>query len=317
MTHLSKWVVAICFVLIFIDPTLAQENPNGPFFGVIGTDTPQLLVPSLIASPAEEYNGTFSPDGTIFFYTTDIPENAYVSMTRMNQDGSWTKPTIAPFSGEYSDYDPLFNPDGSRLYFTSSRPAPDNEDSGIWYVNRLQQGWSAPVQVVLSADESQEFFSSLTRSGKIYFNIWSTGKVFEATPDGDGFNIVPLPPVVNADYDKGDPFISPDEDYLIFRGYRSDQKGGGDLYITYKTEDSWTEPKNLDGPINSESQEMCPYVTSDGKLFIFASARISNKVETGPGESVKAIHDKYESYDNGEQNIYYMSASFIERLRPD
>ncbi len=294
---------------------LAQQ-PSGPYFGVTPTEEPQLLAPSLIAAATEEYNGTFSPDGKAFFYTTDTEGRGFITMTTMESDGSWTSPVIAPFSGVYSDYDPIFNPEGTRLYFSSRRPAVEGGISGIWFTERENNSWSEPTEIVLTTDGEQEYYNSLTRSGTLYFSIWSARKIYKAEGVGGNLQISALPEVVNDEYHKTDPFISPDEDYLIFRGYRPDRLGRGDLYITYQIDGSWTEPVNLGRPINSESHESCPAVTTDGRMFIFASARFSEKLATQPGESLEVIHDKFRSYNNGRLNIYYMSTSFIERLRP-
>ncbi len=38
------------------------------------------------------------------------------------RDHRWTSPRVLSFSGEYSDGDPAFTPDGKRLFFTSLRP---------------------------------------------------------------------------------------------------------------------------------------------------------------------------------------------------
>jgi len=288
---------------------------RNPFFGVNPTNTPQLLAPDLLASPAEEYNGAFSPDGKAFYYTTDIPENAFITFTYLQADNTWSKPQVAPFSGYYSDFDPLSSPDGSKLFFSSSRPLPDNQNSKIWYVERTENGWTEPQSVTLTGSENNEFHSSITTQGDIYFNIWSTGNIYKASPSDTGYVVAALPDSFNADYNQGDPYISPDEDYLIFRGYRGDSYGRGDLYISFKINDSWTEPENLGEPINSAANEMCPMVSPDGKLFIFASSRITERVLPDPLDPITKVQDKFTSYNNGMMNIYYQSADFIAELR--
>ena len=345
LTHITKHInilaeilqmkyVYILLVSIIVFSSCHQETDNliasrieeqniitegilvmNPFFGVEPIDKPQLLAPNLIASLAEEYNGTFSPDGKEFYYTTDIPENAFITFTELKENNKWSEPKVASFSGKYSDYDPLFSPDGSKLFFSSRRPLPDNKNSHIWYVEKINEKWGEPQPVTLTGSENNEYYSSITNEGTIYFNIWSTANIFKAKKSGSNYEVEKLPEVINANYDKGDPFISPNEDYLIFRGYRKDSYGRGDLYISFNINNKWTYPENLGEPINSSAHEMCPSVTSDGKIFIFASSRISEKFRTKPLESIKRVQKKYQTYDNGELNIYYMSASFINDLR--
>ncbi len=293
--------------------TTEKLGPKGPFFGVEPTDEPQLLAPELLASLTTEYNGTFSPDGTKFYYTTDIPSNAYITFTQMQADSTWSAPQIASFSGTYSDFDPLYAPYGKRLYFSSSRPKGDNENSKVWYVEQQGDVWSDPVRVMLTGEEDNEYYSSLTNSGIIYFNIWSKGDIYRAVPKDSIYEVELLPDVINAGGDKGDPFIDPNEEYLIFRGY-DDSLGRGDLYISFNIDGEWTSPENLGEPINSRSHEMCPWVSQDGKLFIFASGRIRDDLEVKALDPIANVHEK-SRYDNGALNLHYMSADFIKELR--
>ena len=119
---------------------------------------------------------------------------------------------------------------------------------------------------------------------------------------------------MNSKNGEGDPFISPDEDYIIFRGYNN-SLGLGDLYISYLVEGQWTSPENLGEPINSAYHEMCPYVTTDGRFFIFASNRIETRYASLPNEGLESVRKKHQTADNGALNIYYISADFIEEKR--
>lgn len=288
---------------------------ENPFFGIAATDTPQLLAPKLLASPLNEYNGTFSPDGTLFYYTTDSPNHAYITFTQMKADSSWSEPKIASFSGKFPDYDPIFSLDGERVYFSSRRPKDGTKKSRVWYVERQDSLWGSPRAVTLTDGEDNEFYSSLTKEDILYFNIWAKGDIYRAVLLDSVYQVEPLPSIINSGGDKGDPFISPDEDYLLFRGY-DDSLGRGDLYISFNIQGSWTAPENLGEPINSEAHEMCPWVSHDGKFMVFASGRVlQDKVETIPLEPIKKVYDSYDNHDNGQLNLYYVSTDFIQRMR--
>ena len=84
--------------------------PSGPYFGLEGGDTPQVLLPGFISTTLYDLNGTFPPDGREFFFTAGGGET--IVHTRLQADGSWSAPEIAPFSGRYEEFDPLFSPDG-------------------------------------------------------------------------------------------------------------------------------------------------------------------------------------------------------------
>ncbi len=320
--HRVSLIFLVCILALIsckTEPELKTDIPRGPFFGASPEDHPQLLAPELLASPLEEFNGTFNPEGTEFYYTSVVQENfskGLISFTRLQEDQSWTAPAVAHFSGEADDYDPLFSPDGTKLYFSSRRPSNDTlpaYKSNIWFMEREGEAWSAPE--VLPFTENDDYYSSLTRNGTIYFNVWSTGNLFKAVPNGKKFQVQELDTTINRPYGQGDPFVSPDEDYLIFRGYGSDALGRGDLYISFNIDGKWTLPENLGEPINSQAHEMCPYVTTDGRMFIFASGRLSEPYDTRPLNGLAEIQQKFQSGDNGELNLYYMSTDFIERFR--
>ncbi|WP_395375909.1 TolB family protein [Marinicella sp. W31] len=297
---------------------------KGPFFGVVPDETPRLLAPNLIMSPFTEYNGAFNPAGTEFYYTISIPGKiqgfqGIIAYTQLKKDGTWSPPLIAPFSGEYSDYDPIFSPDGSKLYYSSRRPLPNKPESiqnNVWFVERNDHGWGQPQLIKLT--DKGNTYNSLTRSGTLYFNTWSTGEMLTADKKKDGtYEIKTLPFPVNSEgnYD-GDPFVSPEGDYLIFRRDRGQGTlGKGDLFITFNIKGVWTDPENLGEPINSKDHEMCPSVTPDGKIFIFSSNRKYADYQLNPNTPVIDIIDKYKSADNGRENIYYMSTGFIEKFR--
>jgi hypothetical protein len=79
-----------------------------PFMGMVPTDSPVLLFPDLIGSSLDEYNGTFSPDGREFFFTTNTPSQGIICYMSLDASGQWTEAEVAAFSGTYSEYDPLF-----------------------------------------------------------------------------------------------------------------------------------------------------------------------------------------------------------------
>jgi len=321
MYHLTRLHFVLILVLtLHISCTNRTEKeasiPYGPFLGMQATQTPQLLAPDLIASPMVEFNGTFTPNGKTFFYTSDIPNHGIIAFTEMNEDGTWTAPAVAPFSGSHSEYDPIFSPDGRRLYFSSRRPTEVYENktkSNIWWVEKDGDSWSDPTLILLA--DQDVYYSSLTLSGAIYFNIWSNGKLFKASPEGNSFQIDTLSDILHTQGNIGDPFVSPDEDYIIFRGYGEDSFGQGDLYISFNINGEWTARQNLGEPINSKDLEICPYVTPDRRFFIFASSRLQSPYSVKPSQAFSELQDKFRTSDNGELNIYYISADFIEKLR--
>lgn len=320
MTTYSRTFIILVIYLIqgCASPTEKESNTlRKPFFGIIPTDTLQLVAPNIVSSNLSEYNGTFSPDGTEFYYTVSFPGRSVISFMKLNPDDTWSNPAIARFSGEYSEFDPILSPDGTRLFFSSYRPIDSslkNSRVNIWYVDRIGDGWSLPQYISLT--ENGDYYSSATKSGTIYFNIWKTGDIYKAVKKDSSYSTEKISTTVNTDKAEGDPFISPNEDYLIFRGYDQEVSfGAGDLYISFNIGNQWTKPENLGETINSSEDEICPLVTSDGKLFIFSSNRFIEEFRPTALELLKPYKQRFTSFDNGAYNIYSISADFIEELR--
>ena len=156
---------------------------TGPYLAMQAATEPTALAPDLLSSPLTQYNGTFSPAGDLFFFTAEYGNDGAICMTHLQENNEWSTPVIAAFSGKWSDYDPLFSPDGSKLYFSSERPAnlgEDNTGTHIWVVERQDNGWGEPT--VIDLTKRGDYHSSITNSGDIYFNVWWNGHIYKASP---------------------------------------------------------------------------------------------------------------------------------------
>lgn len=70
------------------------------------------------------------------------------------------------------------------------------------------------------------------------------------------------------EYSVGHPTFSADGNIMIFVSDMPGGFGGSDLYVIYKDEEgNWSDPKNLGNIVNSEGNEMFPYLHTDGILF--------------------------------------------------
>lgn len=317
---MTRFLPILLILLIIINacecnPEKEREYLSNPFFGLIPTDSVQILAPEIISTDQFEYNGTFSPNGTEFYYSINLPNRAQIVFLELVND-IWSEPKFAAFSSEFSDVDPLFSPDGARLYFTSNRPISNStagSKNNIWFVEKTENGWGKPKFVALT--ENENFYSSITTHGDIYFNT-GNGDIFKATKTDSSHLIEKLPDLINLNKSVSDPFISPNEDYLIFRGNNLVNRVGiTDLFISFNIDNEWTEPLNLGEPINSSAREICPYITTNGEFFIFTSNRLIEEFETSPLQPINSFIDKSKSFDNGRWNIFYTSTKFIDKLR--
>ncbi len=180
--------------------------------GIEANDEPQILYPGVISTRFGEYNGTFNPEGTEFFYTLSIYQYDAILHTKMLPDSSWTQPELAPFSANNPEWDPLFSPDGNRLYYSSHRPIKPGAGTdicNIWFSERTSDGWGTPQHVPIHGPRQGNYYSSLTSNGDIYFNIWSTNDLFRAVKVDTGYVVEHLGDVINSDNGDGDPFHCP------------------------------------------------------------------------------------------------------------
>lgn len=63
------------------------------------------------------------------------------------------------------------------------------------------------------------------------------------------------------------PSISVENDELYFSSDRPGGQGGMDLYVSIKTGDTWGEPINLGPKVNTEGDDVFPFIHADGTLY--------------------------------------------------
>jgi len=95
-------------------------------------------------------------------------------------------------------------------------------------------------------------------------------KIYQAEyVENDWANVKELPFNSNS-YSVGHPTVSADGNTMYFTSNMPGGFGGTDIYTVTKTDGKWGTPVNLGAEINTEGNEMFPYLHSDGLLY-FAS----------------------------------------------
>lgn len=85
----------------------------------------------------------------------------------------------------------------------------------------------------------------------------------------------PLAGKLNTPRSEGAMHISQDGEILVFTGcLRPDTYGSCDLYVSFKTENGWSEAENLGPTINSGQWDSQPCLSPDKKDLYFASRRL-------------------------------------------
>ena len=96
-------------------------------------------------------------------------------------------------------------------------------------------------------------------------------QIMSRTKDAKGHWTKPVPFAYNnEEYSFGHPSLTADGSALYFASDCPGGFGGIDIYVCYWENDHWGKPKNLGSEINTEGDEMFPYIAADGILY-FAS----------------------------------------------
>jgi ankyrin repeat protein len=260
---------------------------KGPYLGQVPPgDTLVPFAPGIVE--VDHSSITTSPDGTEMAWANGTS----IMMSRV-KDGRWTKPEYAPFSGKsdiaFYDDVPFFSPDGRRLFFTSRRPLASSTDrkENIWFVERTGGGWSDPRPV---GDEvngmALHWQVSVSNSGTLYFagrrdDELGSGDIYRARIlNGRYARPENLGPAVNSKDGETQPFIAPDESYLLFSRVVDRRPVP---FVSYKSKDGpWLPAVPLERYVGRVG---CLIISPDGK-YVFT------------------------------QNGWWASAGFVEELRP-
>src|SRR5262245_19635977 len=73
-------------------------------------DTPTLFGHGVISTGDMELNAAFTPDGRTLYFTKRTPKpQRWVIVESHLQNGRWSEPEVAPFSGQFNDFDPFIS----------------------------------------------------------------------------------------------------------------------------------------------------------------------------------------------------------------
>jgi len=264
MKDFSKWVVPGIIVLC---TTLSARSQDI----VDPAAQPKVFSQEGKADLSNESVAAFTPNQKTVF----IADGQTIVISKMVK-GKWTTPVTAPFSGQWKDWDPTMSPDGKRVIFVSSRPLEGmpqdkaQKSAHLWYADKLSgDSWSVPkhFEAPVNVEGCNNFGPSVSGSGTICF--------CSRNRDGNrgmrgyyvkwlgGHYDKPKMLALNGDKEIYDPFIAPDERYIIF-------VSDNELYISYRKGDDWTQGQKLSANVNNGKGNFDPYVSPDGKTLYYA-----------------------------------------------
>lgn len=327
---LGKAVLSLsigAFCIGFFVASGQVDNAKRPYASTKPIIEPVIFGEGIISTPEDELNAAFSPDGKSVYFSKNTPGSRQgVIVVSHFVKGRWGKPRIVEFSGQYSDYDPFFSFDGSKLFFISNRPVSGTtrkKDFDIWVVEKTQDGWGAPKNIGPPiSTERNEYYPSLAADGTLYFSTERQGgkggfDLYRSRHVAGKYGEPENLGEANSQFAEIDSYIAPDQSFIIFASYgRPDGLGGGDLYISYNLNGSWTKAINLGAPINSNAREYCPIASPDGEYFFFTSER--GFADTPPSKPLtyRELEDNLRSVRNGLGNVYQVDMSVLKSKNP-
>ena len=283
--------------------SLKFTNLTGDYLGQTPPgNTAKVFAPGLVSREATIEHGspTFSPDGHEVFWQVNSPNHKIIhGLTMKRNENEWSAPKVTSY-----DSDPVFSPDGNRLYYLPFGEE-NGEKDGPHFVEKQGEHWGTPVcmDLIKRYPEIEAVYNhSFTNSGTLYFlghaeGYWNNFGIYRSELiDGEYAPPELLPASINipGDIRNWTPFIAPDESYLLFSSSRAkDKTDTGDIYISFRnTDGSWADPVYLGDEVNSDRPERFPSVTPDGK-YLFFSRFVSR----------------------GNEDVMWVSANVIDELR--
>lgn len=327
LTVLMLGVLVGCSTTTNSTEEKTETKLTGDYFGYEATSEVQVFGEGVISTPLGELNSVFSPDGNEFFYSISNVRLNYVALVhRKRVNGVWQEPKIPSFSGKHSDADPFYSMDGNRLYFISRRPLNDSisepKDYDIWYVDKEGDSWGDAINMGEKINTKRhEFYISVTKNNTLYYatnyeDLNGPSFIHKAELVNGEYEVTKLGEAVNGTDGGGDPYISPDEDMLIFTSRREGGFGNSDLYISFMVDGQWTKAMNMGPRINSEHLEFCPMISPDGNYFFFTSMKHAD-FHSRTKKSYAEYTAQLESLENQLGNVYWLKSDFLSELRAE
>lgn len=255
---------------------------------------------SAINNELDQYWPSISVDEQTFVFTLLMPkgnngetqekeqnvmtmqEDFYISV---NSKNGWTNAQNAgiPLNTPDNEGAQTLSADGKEMYFTAC-----NRKSGLGLCDIYYSYWNgkiwvtpknlgAPVnsryketQPSFSPDGRTLYFASNRPGGKGGLDIWES----TLQDDGTWSEPVNLGDSINTAGEEQSPFIHPDNESLYFSSTGHPGMGRFDLFLSRKKADgTWSAPKNLGYPINTNFNEEGLIVNSRGTTAYYSSTR--------------------------------------------
>jgi Tol biopolymer transport system component len=276
---------------------------------------PQVFAPGAISGTATEDCLSFTPDGNTAIYDVDNGKNIFIVISH-NQNGVWSKPEIAPFSGQWMDHDPAISPDGKFLVYVSNRPAkvggpPAANSDVLWRVERKGDSWSEPERLPDTVNATPRTYApSIAADGSLYYirpNAAGILHIYRSQYRNGSYAAAVEQVVGDPAAHEKDPAIAPDESFIVFDSDDPVKKDADRFFIAFHEGDHWGKAIDLGDAVNAGNNPWGPHLGPDGRTLYYTSDRtVPVNYPRSPAQA-EADFARLMSWDNGENNIWYIS----------
>jgi Tol biopolymer transport system component len=243
------------------------------------------------------------------------------------ENGSWSTPRIAPFSGQWSDLEPAMAPDGSFLVFASNRPAEgqgkplDSNFNGktfpgnggnLWRVDRVSGAWGQPKRLPEAINSGTGVFSpAISSDGSIYFMRpdGTTGNFHLFRAQYRSGSYLPAIPVGvgDATTEDVDPAVAPDESFIVYSSKHPAQHEPNRLRIVFRNGGGWGIPLDLGDEVNEAGSNIEARLGSDHRTLYFSTNTVPPVSFPRSPERTQHDLEEMQVWANGRENIWYVS----------
>lgn len=253
----------------------------------VTSEQAESILPDVVVEAGTLFRGTFSPDGSEFYFfvtITEGEEDYRVFVTDRSSSG-WSEPTmLALGDSSASSLYPVVSPDGELLVFTTYRAIDDEAvNANLWAAHRGDSGWSDPVPLLetstfenydagpwfgpgddlrfasTSPDWTETWMRAASRTSES-FGPWTADMFW----DGLGW------PRATHHFWNGVLNRAGTIAVLELSVRESDGRlGNSDLWIVRKETEGWSEAEPLGPEVNTESVENFPMFTPDDTVVVY------------------------------------------------
>lgn len=311
-----------------VHTTRTKSIVKGDYFGQLKPQkTALLLAPGFISTGMNERDFVISPDGNEAFFTREVGNYRYTTIFYTHKKNNiWSIPEVFEYcrNSNFKYVEPHLSYDGHKLYFISNMPIDSSKEGNedIWVCTKLNNVWNPPQNIGSPVNTlSKEYYPSTTMDGTIYYthlDVSDNKEYIYRSKFLNGSYQKPekLGKNVNIGLARYNACISFDESLIIIPAFgMTDSYGETDYYISFRDSlDHWSLPINMGVEVNSKYQkEWSASISNDGKFIFFMSDRPG--IQEIDGFSQSSLTHFYNSPQNGNSDIYWISTSIIDDLK--